>query len=113
MTPWKIIKLVLFLSALGWMAFNVAGFFMARATDGSNAHLATHVIIAIGCGAIAWFLRPRRRQHQHTVTAGDPRVQVLESEVSDLQRQLNETQQSLSFTEQLLGQRPESRKDQP
>jgi hypothetical protein len=112
MTPWKIIKLVLFLSALGWMAVNVAGFFMAAATDGSNAHLATHVGVAIGCGAVAWFLRPRRRQ-QRAVTQGDPRVEVLEAEVTDLQRQLNETQQSLSFTEQLLAKRPESRKDQP
>lgn len=112
MTPWKIIKLLLFASALGWMAVNVAGTFMAVATDGSNAHIATHVVLAIGCGAVAWFLRPRRRQRP-AVTEGDPRLEVLEAEVSDLQRQLNETQQSLNFTEQLLGQRPESRKDQP
>jgi hypothetical protein len=113
MTPWKIIKLVLFLSALGWTAANVAWLFMAAAADGSNAHIVAHLVAAIGCGAIAWFLRPRRHQRRRTVTAGDPRVDVLESEVSDLQRQLNETQQSLNFTEQLLAQRPESRKDQP
>jgi hypothetical protein len=112
MTPWKVIKLVLFLSALGWMAVNVAGGVVAAATDGSNAHIASHLVFAIGCGAVAWLLRPRRRQHV-AVTGGEQRVEVLEAEVSDLQRQLNETQQSLNFTEQLLAQRPESRKEQP
>jgi hypothetical protein len=112
MTPWKIIKLLLFVSALGWLAVNVAGVFMAAASGGSTAHIASHIIFGIGCGAVAWLLRPRRQQRR-AVAEGDPRVDMLEAEVNDLQRQLNETQRSLNFTEQLLAQRPESRKDQP
>ena len=112
MSPKYIIKLLFFLSALAWMAVNVVGGIMALATGGTTPHIVTHAAVALGCGVAAWFLRPRRRQ-QAALTEPDPRLEVLEAELSELQQKLHEQQRSLEFTEQLLAKKPESRNDQP
>jgi hypothetical protein len=107
----KYIKLLFFATALAWMAVNVVGLVMAAFTGGSQMHVGLHAAFAVGCGVLAYVLRPRRRAPD--LKAGDPRLEVLEAELTDLQRQLNETQRSLNFTEDLLTKRPESRKDEP
>jgi hypothetical protein len=42
-----------------------------------------------------------------------PRLEVLEFEVSDLRRELSETQERLDFTERVLAQAQESRRVEP
>lgn len=114
MSPLKIIKLLFFASALAWMLVNLAGIVGALLTDGSTMHIGAHIFFAIACAVVAWFLRPRRQPAAAIRDDDDPRrLELLESELSDLQRKLDEQQRSLEFTEQLLAKKPESRKDQP
>ena len=105
----RIIKLALFIGAVGWALINIAGIPMALASGGSAAHLAVHVVLAVVFSGAAWLLRPRfGRSAPVAHASGDARVDVLEDEVSDLQRQIDEAQRGLEFTEQLLKQRPQS-----
>jgi hypothetical protein len=105
-----IAKTFLFMACLGWALLNVAGLFMAGMQDAGPVHLATHVFFAVGLGAAAWFIRPWKQRSRPAIEAPqrDARMDVLENEVTDLQRQLHETQRSLEFTEQLLKQKPQS-----
>ena len=108
-----LVKGFLFAAAIGWALLNIAGLFMALGQGAGIAHLSTHIVLAVGLSIVAFFLRPwkRPREPVERTIAGDKRIEVLESEVSDLQRQLNETQRGLDFTEQLLKQQPPPKKD--
>ena len=103
-----LVKGFLFAAAIGWALLNIAGLFMALGQGAGFAHLGTHIVLAIGLLIAAYFLRPWKRRPAPIQPAigGDKRIEVLESEVSDLQRQLNETQRGLDFAEQLLKQQP-------
>ena len=106
-----IIKMFFFAGAVGWAIVNIAGFFMAAFTGGSTMHIVTHAALSVALTAVAFFLRPwHKRGVRPQAVAGDKRVDVLEDEVSDLQRQLHETQRSLDFTEQLLAKKPEAQR---
>lgn len=78
-------------------------------------HAFAHGAIALGFGLWAQRLRLQKRQPVEAPRAleSPDRMQVLESEVSDLQHQLAETQRGLQFAEQLLAKRPEQREQQP
>ncbi len=68
-------------------------------------HAATHAALSVAFGL--WAQRLRRRPDE---TERHTELEVLEGEVSDLRRELNEAQERLDFTERLLAQDAESRR---
>ena len=103
-----IAKTFFFLAAIGWGLLNVAGLFMAQMQDAGWAHLGTHIGLAAALFAVAYFIRPWKKARK-PIAPGyrDERLEVLENEVSHLQKELNETRRSLDFTEQLLAKKPD------
>jgi hypothetical protein len=99
-TLWQPIAIVL--SGINLLA---AGFALGTSEPW---HGAAHVGLALAFGA--WAQRLRRR-----IGAGDSqdRLELLESEMSDLHRELSETQERLDFAERLLAQGRESRRVGP
>ena len=85
---------------------NVAGAWFATPTE--PLHAAIHAGLALAFGVWAYRLRqgPAGSDTQ-------PRLEALEAEVSNLRRELNETQERLDFTERLLAQRPDARRVGP
>src|SRR4051812_24497276 len=90
---------------------NVAGAGFAI-MEGQLWHSTFHIGLAIAFGVWAKHLgeQLRRRPDQ---TRRDARVELLEGEVSELQRELNQTRDGLDFAEQLLRQRQEAPLVQP
>jgi hypothetical protein len=72
---------------------------------GEPLHAVAHGGATLAFGL--WAQRLRQRPREIEV---NPRVEVLEAELSDLRRQLDQTQEGLDFTERLLAQRPESQR---
>jgi hypothetical protein len=103
-----IVKTFFFLAAIGWGLLNVAGLFMAQMQDAGWAHLGTHIGLAVLLFGVAYFIRPWKKSPKPAEPAlRDARLEVLENEVSHLQKELHETKRSLDFTEQLLAQKNE------
>jgi hypothetical protein len=110
------IRIFVALGLIGWAVVNLAGMVMAIRSGGSAGHIITHAVLTPLCAAAAWLVFPRKpRPTGPAVIEPDRRVDVLEDEVTDLQRQLSDTQKKLDFTEQLLTQRPQSQphKEEP
>ena len=86
---------------------NLAGAgFAARAAE--PWHATTHAVLALAFGLWAQRLRPG--------TGGgevQARLEAIESEVSNLGRELGELQERLDFAERLLAQRPEASRVEP
>jgi hypothetical protein len=83
--------------ALAWTALNIGGIGYAAYTA-EPMHAMVHGVLAVAFGLWAVSLRKTRAPEP----ARDVRLEVLEDEVSELQRELNETRQGLNFAEQLL-----------
>jgi hypothetical protein len=85
---------------------NVAGVWFAAPAQ--PLHATIHAGLALAFGVWAQRLRPGPG-------GGDlqPRLEVLEGEVSKLRQELGETQERLDFTERLLAQRPDARRVGP
>jgi hypothetical protein len=91
-----------------------AGFAAGQA---QGPHAAIHVALALGFGF--WARRLRQRLRERDVPAGPEAfdaleaIQALEADVSQLRRELNETQERLDFAERLLAQGAEARRMGP
>lgn len=85
------------------IVINVAGGIYASLTD-EPMHAFAHGALAVGFGLWARYLRTARACEVEQPA----RVEMLEDDVSELQRQLMETQERLDFADQLLKQRPKS-----
>ena len=72
-------------------------------------HATIHAGLALAFGLWAQRLRPGRGGE----TELQPRLEALEFEVSDVRRELSETQERLDFAERVLAQGPESRRVGP
>lgn len=103
----NIVRLVLFLVAISWVVVNVAGLFMAMGDEPGMGHLVTHIALAVVFGIAAYLLRPWRPRPAAPADI-DPRVELLQDDVSDLQRRLDEKQREQEFMEQLRAKRPDS-----
>jgi hypothetical protein len=79
-------------------------------------HAAGHAALALAFGLWAQRLRQgpgERDSHARRdglEADGQARLEVLEAEVSDIRRELSETQERLDFTERILAQGSESRR---
>ncbi|MGQ0814020.1 MAG: hypothetical protein ACT4O1_06095 [Gemmatimonadota bacterium] len=98
-------RAVWFPIAVGLIVINAAGAVYALVMS-ETMHAYVHGAILVGSVLWARYLRhepPRRDERQ------DHKVEMLEADLSDLERQLSETQQRLDFADQLLKQkkRPE------
>jgi hypothetical protein len=71
-------------------------------------HAAAHAVLALTFGLWAQRLRWGSGRNERMI-----RLDVLETEVSNLQRELREAQERLDFAERLLAQRPESHRVGP
>ena len=87
-----------------WTVINVAGVGYAAYT-GESMHAMVHSAFAVGFGILAVVLRRDEKGRRIEPAPGDDQVEALQDEVIDLHRQLTETQQGLTFAEQLLSQR--------
>lgn len=97
---WRPIALVL--SAINLVAVG----FAAGAAE--PWHAGIHAALALGFGL--WAQRLRESPAESEPQA---RLELLESEVSELRRELSETQERLDFAERVLAQGPESRRVGP
>jgi hypothetical protein len=97
---WQPIAVVL--SAINLVA---AGFAMAASEP---LHAGVHVALGLAFGL--WAQRLRQAPGGTELL---PRLEALEFEVSDLRRELSETQERLDFTERVLAQVQESRRVEP
>jgi hypothetical protein len=88
-----------------------AGFAMGSAEP---LHAAVHVAVALAFGLWAQRLRPGTRESESlTGSESLERLEAVEDEVSNLRRELSETQERIDFAERLLAQRSESRRVGP
>lgn len=71
-------------------------------------HAAVHAALALAFGLWAQRLRPGAGGSE-----SQARLELLEAEVSNLRRELSETQERLDFAERVLAQGPESRRVGP
>ena len=101
------LKRILAAVAVAWAIVNLAGLgFAVAASEGMHASLHGVLALVFGVGAV-WLWRDPNANKRHV------RVEVLEDEVSDLQKQLSDAQQGLEFAEQLLAQRDKERVPDP
>lgn len=105
----SVVKLVLFLIAISWVIVNVGGLVVAIRDSAGIAHLAIHIGLAMVSGIAAYLLRPARKRPP--AIQADPRFELLQEDVSDLQLKLDEKQREQEFMEQLLAKRPDSHRD--
>ena len=90
-------------AAVAWALVNLVGMGFAL-MQGEMAHAGVHGVLTVVLSVAAGWLWRKPRSPQR-----EARVDMLEEEVSDLQRQLNEAQESRDFAEQLLAQRAKER----
>jgi hypothetical protein len=94
--------------AIGLSAVNLIGLGLA-AGAAEVPHAALHAVLALGFGWWAQRLRP-------TPGAGHDdaaRLDLLEADVSQLRRELTETQERLDFAERVLAQGAAARRVEP
>lgn len=101
---------LLFPVAVAWTAVNLVGLGFA-AVAGEAAHGAVHLVLMVAFGW--WAVRLRHGRPAPVTQQLDPQREVLEEEISQLQRQLDEKQAGLDFAEQLLAQRAAERQAEP
>lgn len=100
---WHPIALVL---AVG----NFAGAAFAL-TSAEPWHAAIHV--GLGLAAVLWAERLKLQRRRDGNELQEERLDMLEAAVTDLQRELGETQERLDFAERMLAQQPEVRRVDP
>lgn len=104
----KSINKVLLAVAIAWLLVNLFGLGYAIIMR-EPMHGIVHMVLLAGFAAWAvWLVRSIFRDQKTPREVAPPsvdRIALLESEVSDLQRELQQTKQSLEFTEQLLDKR--------
>ena len=74
-------------------------------------HAGVHAALGLAFGL--WAQRMRQGRGRETETELQPRLEALEFEVSDMRRELSETQERLDFAERMLAQGQESRRVGP
>ena len=95
-----------FAVSLGAIVLNVAGAVFAY-VNSEPVHAFVHGAAAFGFALLAVNLRPRARTAPARAgSARDP--QLLEADLSELERELLETRQKLDFADQLLKNKPPS-----
>jgi len=107
---WQPIAIVL--SAANLVAVGFA------AATAEPEHAVFHTALALGFGLWAQRLRLRSgggtgQSRVELQEESQARLDGIEADVSDLRRELSETQERLDFTERVLAQRPESRQVGP
>lgn len=94
--------------ALGLAAINlVAAGFAASAME--SRHAVTHIVLGGGFALWAWWMR---RGPQLPPAEGQG-LEALQAEVTNLRKELSETQERLDFAERMLAQRPQQRQVGP
>jgi hypothetical protein len=88
------------------IAINVGGVAMA-AQQTQPVHALVHAVLAAALAAWAQRLRLPRRSSDERVA--EPRLELLEAEVSHLQGELSETLQRLEFAEKMMTQKIEAK----
>jgi hypothetical protein len=88
------------------IVINVAGGIYASLTS-EPVHAFLHGAFAVVFGFWAWHLR-QQSEHSEKQVGGQDKVQLLEANLSQLERELRETQDRLDFADQLLKKRPPS-----
>lgn len=83
---------------------NVGGAVFAF-VNSEPVHAFVHGAAAFGFALLALYLRPRSLVGPARVAEAD-RTQLLEADLSELERELRETRERLEFTEQLLKNKP-------
>jgi hypothetical protein len=96
---------------------NVAAVWFA-AVPAEPLHATGHAALALGFGLWAQHLRrgpagTDSHARLDALEADSGRLEMLEGEMSGLQRALDETQERLDFAERLLAQKPEARRMDP
>jgi len=92
------------------IVLSVTNLIAAAFAAGSAEPLHAGVHVALGLAFGVWAQRLRRDPGG---TELQPRLEALEFEVSDLRRELSETQERLDFAERVLAQGQESRRVEP
>lgn len=86
--------------AVAWLVVNAWGLIWAL-LNREGMHSLTHGVLLVAlAGAAVWLWRKPRAPQARVL--GDPSVDVLQDEISHLQRELAETREGLNFAEQLL-----------
>jgi hypothetical protein len=95
--------------AIGLSVVNLIGLGLAVGAS-EMPHAALHAVLALGFGVWAQRLRPASGG-----SGGDEaaRIDQLEADVSQLRRELTETQERLDFAERVLAQAPPPRRVEP
>lgn len=93
------------------VVINTAGGFYAYLT-GEPFHAFAHGVAAVGFGLWARYLKQTSAQRERAVAAPD-KVEMLEANLSELERELWETQKRLDFADQLLKNKPRPSDSQP
>src|SRR5215212_1938304 len=96
-----VFKRFLFPVAVAWGVLNLVGAGFAL-RYGETGHAAIHAVLALAFGVWA-----QRLQRRTDTTVFDERIATLQEENAELRRKLSETQDGLTFAEQLLGERHE------
>jgi hypothetical protein len=92
--------------AIGVVVINLAGGVYAYLTS-EPMHAFVHGAIAVGFALWARHLYHGSEQRERQLERQD-RVQLLEANLSELERELSETQERLDFADQLLKKKPPS-----
>lgn len=102
--PFK--RTVWFWIAVGAVVFN-AGFGIYASVVEEPMHAFVHGAIALSFGLLALHLRSAAVPSERQVERPD-QVELLEADLSELERELRETQDRLKFADQLLQNKPPS-----
>lgn len=94
---------VLFWIAIAIVVINVAGGIYAYMTN-EPMHAFVHGALAFGFGLWARHLATGAPKARHV--AQPDKVEMLQADLSDLERELQETRERLEFTDQLLKNKP-------
>lgn len=92
--------------SIGVVVINVAGGVYASLSS-EPMHAFIHGAFAVGFGLWAWHLRQSSERSDRQIEHQD-KVQLLEADLSELERELRETQERLDFADQLLKKKPPS-----
>jgi hypothetical protein len=93
-----------FAVSVGAVILNLAGAIYAY-LGGESMHAFAHGAAAFGFSLLAFNLRPHGPVAMRSVKAPD-RTQMLEADLSELERELEETRKKLDFADQLLKNKP-------
>lgn len=100
------LKRALFAFAVAAVVLNVAGGVYAYLTS-ETMHGLVHGALAVGFGLWARHLWISPEPRERYVEQPD-KIQMLEADMSELERELRETRERLDFADQLLNKKPPS-----